>query len=279
MSSRGEDLGTRASDVAQKASDTAEQVQRRGARWLRPLARAGYAASGLLHLLIGGIAARVALGGSGDADQGGALESLRSVPAGEIALWACTVGLAALAVWQLLELLAGGGELTDRAKAGGKAVLYAAMAGTAGTIAAGGTTDSGQSTADLTATLLAAPLGQALVVAVGLAVLVTGGYHVYKGVTKKFLEDLEGTGGGKVGRGVELAGVIGYTAKGVALGVVGVLFGLAALRRDPEEATGLDGALKVLADQTGGEILLLAVALGLVLFGVYCFARAARARM
>jgi hypothetical protein len=71
----------------------------------------------------------------------------------------------------------------------------------------------------------------------------------------------------------------GYVAKGVALVVVGGLFVFAALQSDPEEATGLDGALKVVAEQSYGTVLLLLVALGLAAYGVYSFARARFARM
>ena len=44
------------------------------------------------------------------------------------------------------------------------------------------------------------PFGRVLVAAVGVGVLAVGGYHVYKGVSEKFLEDLRTTGGGTSGR-------------------------------------------------------------------------------
>lgn len=242
--------------------------------WLERLARLGFAASGLLHLLIGWIAARVALGGGGEADQGGALETLSGAPAGAVVLWACVVAFFALALWQALEGVFGGGELKDRGKAAAKAVVYAALGGTTLTVALGGSSDSGQTSADLTARLMEAPMGRALVGAVGLAVVGVGAYHVYKGLAKTFLQDLRGTGGGQLGRGVVVSGMAGYAAKGVALAIVGGLFVLAAVRADPEESTGMDGALKLLVGQPLGTVLLLAVALGLVLYGLYSFARA-----
>lgn len=67
---------------------------------------------------------------------------------------------------------------------------------------------------------------------------------------------------------------MGYVAEGVALTIVGGLFGLAALEADPEESSGLDGALKTLAAQPLGTALLLAVAAVLALYGLYSFARA-----
>jgi hypothetical protein len=46
------------------------------------------------------------------------------------------------------------------------------------------------------------------------------------------------------------------------------------MRRDPNEQSGLDGALKSLAGQPYGGWILGAVALGLACYGVYSAARA-----
>lgn len=95
-------------------------------------------------------------------------------------------------------------------------------------------------------------------IAVGLAVAVIGGYHIYKGASRRFEDELRPTADHKIGAAVTATGMIGYIAKGVALLVVGVLFGWAALGSDPEKATGLDGA-----------VLLCIVGAGLMLYGVY----------
>lgn len=244
------------------------------------LARGGYVATGLIHVAIGWIAARLALGGGGgSADQSGALEALRSAPGGSLLLWVCVLGFGALALWHLLEAVVGADELTDRAKAATQGVVYAVLGFTALTFARGGSTDGEETTGDLTTTLMGMPFGRVLVGLVGVVVLVVGGYHVYKGLSEKFLEDLRTTGGGSIGTGVRWSGIVGYAAKGVALAVVGVLFVLAAWQADPDEAGGLDAALKALAGQPFGAALLGVVALGLVLYGVYSFARARYARM
>lgn len=247
--------------------------------WLERLARIGFAASGLLHLMIGWVAARIALGGQGEADQGGALQEVRDAPFGEVLLWGAVVGFLALAVFQLLDGLVRGGELTDRVKALSRAALYAVLGGTAFIVARGGSTDGEETTTDVTATLLAAPMGRFLVGAVGLAVVGVAVYHVYKGGSKKFLETLTPTGSGAVRRGIVATGMVGYIAKGVALLIVGLLFLVAAWTADPDDAGGLDGALQTLAEQPFGTVLLLAVALGLVLSGVYRFARARDERL
>lgn len=249
------------------------------------LARAGYAVSGLLHLLIGWITAQIALGGGGEADQGGALGYVRDAPGGGFVLWLAVVAFAALAVWQVTEAVVGvrGGDdrerMVGRVKAGGKAVMYGALGFTAFQFARGGSSDSGDSSADVTRSLLQAPGGTVLVVLLGVAVAGVGGYHVYKGATKKFHEDLKGNAPGDLGRGVTWAGTVGYVAKGVAFLVLGGVFVAAALQQDPESATGLDAAMQTMAEAPYGTALLLVVAVGVAAYGIYSFARARYARM
>src|SRR5690606_40509060 len=84
---------------------------------------------------------------------------------------------------------------------------------------------SGEQTSSLTAGLLGSPGGRVLVIAVGLAVAVIGGYHIYKGASRRFEDELRPTADHKIGAAVTATGMIGYIAKGVALLVVGVLFG------------------------------------------------------
>ena len=64
----------------------------------------------------------------------------------------------------------------------------------------------------------------------------------------------------------------GISAKGIALAIVGVLFGWAAFTYDPEKAGGMDAALATIKNQPAGTVLLVAMAVGIACFGVYCFA-------
>ena len=75
----------------------------------RVLARLGYAASGVLHILLGIIAVRVAwFHAPTPADQSGAFGTLAQNPLGRAALWVLAVGFAGLAVWQVTAALGGG---------------------------------------------------------------------------------------------------------------------------------------------------------------------------
>jgi hypothetical protein len=57
----------------------------------------------------------------------------------------------------------------------------------------------------------------------------------------------------------------------VAFVIIGALVGVAALTSQPARAEGLDAALKTLASQPFGPVLLVIVALGLASYGVFCF--------
>ena len=195
-------------------------------------------------------------------------------PFGLFLLWVLAVGFALLALWQVTELFTAR-EAFDKAKAAGKAVLYAALAWTAGVFALGGHTSSNKQTKDFTRTLMDAPAGRLLVGLVGVAIIGVALYHVYKGWKKKFLEDLQE----HPGHWAVVAARVGYIGKGIALVAVGVLFIAAAVEQQAGQVTGLDGALKSLRDLPAGTVLLIGIALGFAAYGVYSFARARYARV
>ena len=242
-------------------------------------ARVGYAVVGMIHLIIAYIALKVAWGfggGQKQADSTGALESLTSSDTGKAMLWVGVVGFVLLALWNVTEGVISNGETADRLKLVAKGVMYAFFAwSTFKIVALGGGGSGEQQTDDVTKTLMSSPAGQVLVGILGLVVLGVAGYHVYKGYAKKFLEDLSG----HPGQAAVVAGRVGYIAKGVALAIVGFFFLVAAWQSDPQDAKGLDGALKTVKDAAFGPYLLTLVALGIAGYGVYSFARARYARL
>lgn len=268
---------------ARKVADGAEEAT--DSKPFIIAARAGYVAAGILHILIGVIALRVAAGGSGSADQSGAMASLAGTPGGGILLWVCFIGCSALALFLLSETIFGAKRVSGKDKAkyrlknGGKAVVYAAIGITFARYAMGGSSSSSSSTQSTSAALMANPAGTALLLAVGIGILVVGGYFIYSGITRKFEENLAGRPSGSVGRAIMLLGSVGYIAKGVALGVLGLLVAIATVTNNPEESTGLDGALKSLQQQPFGVWILGAVAIGLIAYGVFMIVRSKYQRM
>ena len=60
----------------------------------------------------------------------------------------------------------------------------------------------------------------------------------------------------------------------IALAFVAILFLIAAVTGTPDEATGLDGAMRKLTELPGGSLPLLVIAVGFAAYGVYSLARA-----
>ena len=250
-------------------------------------ARAGFAASGVLHLLLGYIIGQLAFtGGSGNADQSGALATLGSQTGGAILLWIVAVGLVALGLWRIAEAVIGSkpgersGSKDDnpawkRAKSLGLAIVNFAIAISAARFAMGSGQSSSQQNSGLSAQLMQSGWGKVLLVAVGLGVIAVGGYHIYKGATKKFLDELRVSGG----RAITAVGVTGYVAKGLVLAGAGLLVIIATLQADPAKASGLDAAVKTLGQAPFGKFLLIAAALGIASFGAYSFVRSRYSRM
>lgn len=235
-------------------------------------ARLGYAASGVLHLLLAWVTVRLAFGSGGEeADQQGALSQLGSEGAGRVLLVVLLIGFVLLALWQAVDAIAHG-SAGERVKAAAKAVVYAVLAVTTIQVLSGSGSSGGSQP---TAGLLGSGIGRVLVGLVGLGIVAVGGYHVVKGWKRKFLADLRQ----HPGRAVERAGQVGYIGKGIALAVLGVLVVTAAVTADPERAEGMDVALRTLAELPFGAVLLCLIALGFAAYGVYAFGRARYAKV
>ncbi len=261
------DAAGRATGRAQDAAAGAERHP--AAKWVKG---AGQIANGVVHFVIGAIALGVAFGGGGSADQSGAMQAIQESPLGSVALWA--VGLALLAL-ALLAFVTGVAESRrdwkDALKEAGRGIAYAAVGATALVAANGGSSDGEAQTQSFSAQLMANPFGALLVGLVGAGIAAIGVYFIVKGAKRKFREDVAPPSRWR--RLVDILGTAGYIAKGVAVVIVGSLFVIAAVRHDPQEAGGLDGALQSLTTVPGGVIALIAIAVGLMLYGVYCFAR------
>ncbi len=270
---------------ARPAAGTAQQAGESDG--LEHLARVGLVAYGVVHLLVAWLALQLAWGGGGQsADQSGALATVSESPVGKPLLWIIAVGLIALAAWQAAEIFrwrsgwsASGKARTKALKKSGKAVvkavIYAALAVLAIRFATGSGSSSSQSQQQTTAGVFGWPAGRWLVGAAGLVLIGVGAYLVYKGVTKRFLKEID-TSQASPGalRLVTRLGQVGFPGKGLALAVVGGLLTYAAVTFDPSKATGLDGALRTVLDLPFGQILLTLVAIGIAAFGAFCFVRA-----
>ena len=255
-------------------------AQVRRSRGYHGLIGVGLVSYGLVHLVLAWLALQIAFGRREEASPGGALQQLSRQPLGGVLLWVMAIGLFTLVIWQVLEATIGreepgrDGRLRRRLSSAGRAVVYLALGLLAAGVAMGNGGGSGSGEQTLSARLMALPFGRFLVGAVGVAVIAVGISQIVKGVKQNFREEL--TSG--VGPMVRRLGTVGYCAKGVALAIIGALFGYAALTYDPEKAGGLDAALDTIRGQPFGTALLVVMAVGIASFGAFCFVWARKAR-
>ena len=165
--------------------------------------------------------------------------------------------------------------LGNRLKALGLAVVYAAVAVTAVQFALGSRKSSAAQNAGLSARLMRSTEGKAILVVAGLVIVCIGCYFAFKGASRKFCNDLTIS----PGRAITVLGVSGYVAEGLVLAGAGMLVIIAAVHADPSKATGLDGAMKTLAQLPYGTVLIVCAALGFAAYGCYSFALSRYSRM
>ncbi|MFD3567979.1 DUF1206 domain-containing protein [Streptomyces sp. NPDC058667] len=273
-----DDSGGRAKTQGQRVADS---------RAMEVASRVGLCARGVIYVLVGLLAVRIGLAGDSggkEADRSGAVRTIGEQPYGRVLLWALVVGLAAMALWRLSEAAfgqstAGGDKWTRRLGSLGVAVFYIviciSVAQTALVGGAAGTRASDETSKDYTARVMEWPFGRVLVGVFGVVLAVAGMVIVVRSVMRKFEKNLRTDRmDDRTRRVVAVVGVIGGVACGVVAAAIGVFALLAAVRFDPGQAKGLDETLRSFADTPAGPWLLIAAALGLLMFGLYSFCEA-----
>ena len=252
------------------------------------LGTAGWAAKGVVYLLIGALALQLALTGGQEeeASKSGALQKLVEQPAGSVLLTVVVVGLVAYALYSLLSLflpgargaIAGGSGTSDK-KAWGKdakhvaaAVVYGVLAAQGVNILLGRSGGGGGENKEQTwsAVLLSSTPGTLVLGAVAVGALVFGGFQVRRGITRKFMKNLHCAPGRLITpSSVEWTGVAGHVARGVVAALIGVFILVSIVQHDPAQVRGLDGTLRTVQSGPFGLPLLVLVALGLGAYGLF----------
>jgi hypothetical protein len=279
-------LTPQVSQAAHQARSAARETVREASPALIWLGRCGFAAKGVVYVLIGVAAARAALGtGDQTIDSHGALGRIMEMPFGTWLLGAVALGLLGYTVWRVVQALMDtehkGTDLKGLWARGSyllSAAIYATLTLAAVRLVIDAGAESGNSEGaaqDWTARLLEQPFGPWLVALVGIGLIASAAFQIIRGVTAEFRDRLQTSSMSAREQEVAVsAGRFGHLARGATFGVMGLFLVLAAFRQDPGEAKGLAGALNALAQQPYGPLLLAAVATGLALYGVYMFMEA-----
>jgi hypothetical protein len=251
-------------------------------RLFEALARAGYAARGILYAIIGVLAVRLAEGvAAPHPNQQGAMQQIAHQRFGHALLLLTAVGLGGYALWRLAQALVGHTpeygkhSALDRIGAAGSCVAYAGFCFLAITVLRGTGGNSSTQPRKTTAGVLGWPGGRELVAAAGALFIGIAAYQAYLGLSHKFLEYSKT---GQMSHGVLKAftalGVVGLVARAVAFALIGLLTLKAARDYTPRDAVGIDGALARLLQHSYGTAALAVVAIGLIAFGAYSLADA-----
>lgn len=245
--------------------------------WIKPLARMGYGARGLVYLIIGIFALLAAIGGGEKKGSKDALRTLLEQPFGEAIVWLMVAGLAGYVIWRLVQaFLDPDGHGTDpkglaiRAGLLVSAFTYSTIALFAlsllGVLAGG---DGGGGSGGSLANAVATVVGQHYV-SLGLAIAVFGVAcaHAWKAVRRKYADHFDA--GPDAMAIIDPVSITGLLARGFVLAVIAFLFLLRFLNAEgAEDRPGLEEALNYVQSLPAGAFLLAATGIGLIAFAAY----------
>lgn len=192
------------------------------------------------------------------------------------------VGLVAYAAWRGYSAIADpehrGSDakgIATRVAFAVSALVHGGLAFEAYRLATGDGGGSGEGAEHWTSRILAAPAGQWLVGAAGVAI---AGYAI-----AQFVQAFGSSIGERLQVGhldpahrrlIERIGRVGLAARGVVFGLIGFFVLRAAVEYDPSEAGGVDQALDWLASRPWADAIFVVVALGLAAYGIFQLVKA-----
>lgn len=278
MSNEGSTATPRPDGAADRVADAVADHP-----WLEQLTQAGWLAKGVVYTLMGLTALQIARQDptSKDASPEGSIGRVAEAPLGSALLIVLTLGLLLYVVWRVLSVaVIRGNDLADWADRAGyafSAAFYVVLAWTAAKAASSGVDPEGSNSVErVSSTLLANSVGRWLLAIGGLIAMGIGAYFaIHKGLQRSFVDDLKGVRSSPSENepkraAVLVAGMIGWTGRGLVTGLVGFFVTRAAVRFDASEARGFDRSLRQVAGTSTGSVLVLLCAAGLVSYGVFC---------
>ena len=262
---------------------TAENLVRNNRSWLRTAARTGYAARGLVFVVIGYFALRAAYATGRAMGPKDAIDSVAGSAFGVVALAVLVASLFSFAVWRLLQVIFD----IDRHGLGPKGLFVRSglvvslfAYGTLAVYAFGLLTGIGSGQGGgggVISSAYAAGYGVWLTYLVVAGMAAAGAAHIVKGIKAGFRKYMQIPPDHE--RFLTPVCRFGLIARGVTFFILaGLLFDGAVSYSDGDKP-GLDTALSAMSGWTFGWALLAVTGAGLIAFGVYGFAEAAYRRI
>jgi hypothetical protein len=268
---------------AREVQHHARRAAHESAPWVQRLARMGYAAKGVVYVIIGFIAADAAFSPAERVEgTHGALSTILRQPFGKVLLGIMALGLAGYVLWKMVQAVMDPEHKGSDAKGAIhrigfviSAVLYGALTLEAVRMLRGSGGGESGGAQHWTAMVMDKPFGRIVIGLVGAGIAAYGLYEIFQAFKSDIAKKLNLEGSPvATRRRVVAVGRAGMAARGVVFGIMGWLVMKAALRYDPSKAEGLQGALVTLRQAAYGPWLLGLVALGLVAYGIFQLVKA-----
>ena len=251
--------------------------------------RAGWFAKGVVYVVTGLLALSIAVTASGWADDAptadgeasptGALKEIAQMTGGALLMWALAGGMLVYAAWRVVSAILPGGTDAEawvkRIGYGVSAVTYTMFALTAISLArsASASSDGNTKVTSLSADVMAHTGGRILIGLVGAVLIAVGIYRIVKGVHRDVNDELDLSDlPAQRRRWTERLGAVGEFGRGLGMGLIGFFLISAAVTYDAEQGTGLDGALRRLATNSVGLLVVVVVGVGFAAYGLFCLA-------
>jgi hypothetical protein len=198
---------------------------------------------------------------------------------GALLMWALAAGMVLYAAWRLVSALLPGGSDTKawvtRVGYVVSAGIYLTFAATAISLARSAhvTTNGNTKVTSLSGDVMAHTGGRLAVGIVGAIAIGAGIFHVVKGLRGDVTDELDLSALSPQRRQwTKRLGEVGEIGRGLAIGLIGFFLLRAAVTYDAAQATGLDGALRRLATETWGLVVVVLIGLGCAAYGLFCMA-------
>ena len=257
------------------------------------LGRAGWFAKGVVYLLAGWLALLVAVrsfGWSdakvGEASPTGAIKEIAHSTGGPMLLVALAIGMFLYAAWRVATAILPGSTdaegLATRVGYGVSAILYTTFGVTAIALARSpvAKANGNKTVSDMTSRLMQHTAGRWIIGIAGAVTIGAGIYRFVKGLKSDVVDDVDMSGMSSERRNAtRRLGAVGEIGRGIAMGLIGFFLVRAAVTFKSAEATGLDGALRRLALESWGVVVVAIVGLGFAAYGLFCLATVTRRRL
>lgn len=266
------------SAVSAARSAAAEVARSPKERYIQWMARVGYAAKGIVYLLIGTLTTMLAFTPGKDAV--GPKEALQMIADSTLTralLGAVGVGLIAYSLWRWFQAAMDpenkGSDAKGLAQRGGyfcSGLAYFGIAVEAFRLMQGYGSGGGDSAEHWTGKVLGLPFGAWLVGIAAACVAGAGLYQFYRAYSAKFMKHLKRAEmSAKVEQVSKYLGRAGFAARGVVYLIIAGFLVDAAAATDAERAGGIGQALSSISNESYGPYLLCVVAIGLAAYGVF----------